>query len=270
MKIWKNTNTLAGFDTGLTYTSNKSIAEIALLGSKPFEIDEFPNLKGIFRAGIGKDNVPFEAAEKRNIRISFPAPETVDLIFEETANFTCGLILRMLYTDVGTLDPWFKESRLQLSDKKLLLVGKGNIGSRVYQKMSQFMIVDTYDALSDHPRELSKKLPMADCVSLHIPNTIENRSFIDNKKLSLMKDGAVLINTARGAIVDEDSLYEEISAGRLNAAFDVYWQEPYLGKLKEFHPDGFFMTPHVASTCSGFLRGCRSALDLLIEDIQNA
>ena len=85
-----------------------------------------------------------------------------------------------------------------------------------------------------------------------------------------MKDGAVLINTARGATVDEDALFKEIEAFRLRAAFDVYWQEPYQGKLKQFHPDRIYMTPHVASTCSGFIEGCRNDLNILIEDLSSA
>ena len=65
MLIWKNTATLDGFDDGLNFTQSKIEAEIALMGSKPIDIVEFPNLKGIFRAGIGKDNVPEKAAEKK-------------------------------------------------------------------------------------------------------------------------------------------------------------------------------------------------------------
>ncbi len=85
-----------------------------------------------------------------------------------------------------------------------------------------------------------------------------------------MKDGAALINTARGAIVDEKALLKEIESLRLFAAFDVYWQEPYHGKLKGYHPDRFYMTPHVASTCNGFIEGCRKDLDILIKDLSRA
>ena len=76
-----------------------------------------------------------------------------------------------------------------------------------------------------------------------------------------MKKNAILINTARGPIVDEDALYAELKNKRLIAAFDVFWQEPYYGRLKDFHPDFFYMSPHVASTCIEFLKGCRSDLD---------
>ena len=83
-----------------------------------------------------------------------------------------------------------------------------------------------------------------------------------------MKNGAVLMNTSRGAIVDENALFVELQSGRIKAAFDVYWHEPYHGMLKELHPDPFYMTPHVASTCKGFIEGCRRNLDDLIIELQ--
>ena len=67
MLIWKNTSTLDGYDKGLVFTEHKEQAEIALLGSKTIDLDEFPYLKGIFRAGIGKDNVPEEEATKKKL-----------------------------------------------------------------------------------------------------------------------------------------------------------------------------------------------------------
>jgi len=84
-----------------------------------------------------------------------------------------------------------------------------------------------------------------------------------------MKNDAVLINTARGTIVDEDALFAEISSNRLRAAFDVFWQEPYNGKLKEFHPDKFYMSPHIAGYTDSFLLGCRKALDDLTSELSN-
>ena len=83
----------------------------------------------------------------------------------------------------------------------------------------------------------------------------------------LIQNNSVLINTARGGIVDEKALYNELKSKRLKAAFDVYWNEPYNGILKEFYPEQFFMTPHVASTCKEFLLGCRYSLNRLITDI---
>ena len=267
--IWKNTATLDGYDDGLDFTELKYEADIALLGSKRINLNEFPNLKGIFRAGIGRDNVPEKEAAEKGILVRYPSPDTIDIIFNETAVFTCSLIFRMLYNNLGTIEPWVKHDRTELRGKTLLVIGAGNVGRRVANYMKPFMNVMTFDILENDIKELPDKIMQADCISLHIPKTDDNKSFIDAEKLALMKDGSVLINTARGDIVDEDALYQELRAGRLRAAFDVFWKEPYGGKLKEFYPDYFFMTPHVASTCRGFLTGCRKGLDDLIQELRN-
>ena len=264
MLIWKNTATLDEFDEGLHFTDSKNDADIALLGSKSINLTEFPNLKGIFRAGIGRDNVPEKEAKERSIIVRYPSKETIDIIFEETASFTCSLIFRMLFSNIGTIDPWVKEPRQQFLQKTLLVIGIGRIGSRVAEPMKNFMHVTTFDILENEDPELKSLMQGADCITIHIPQNDKNISFINGEKLSWMRNGAVLINTARGTIVNEDALYKELENGRLKAAFDVYWQEPYRGKLIDFHPDYFYMTPHIASTCSGFLEGCRKDIKKLI------
>ena len=100
-----------GYDYGLVFTQSKDEAEIALLGSKPININEFPELKGIFRAGIGRDNVPEKEALEKGILIKYPSQKTIDIIYEETANFTCSLIFHMLYNNICSLDPWVKKTR---------------------------------------------------------------------------------------------------------------------------------------------------------------
>ena len=270
MKIYSNTSTLDGYDDGLNFTKDKSQAGIALMGSKPIILSEFPNLKGIFRVGIGKDNVPEEEAKRKNIIVKYPSIDTIDIIYNETATYTCSLIFRMLYNYVGTLNPWFKYSRSELKSKTLLIIGNGNIGSRVYKYMQPFMNVVSFDIIENQESELQELLSIADCISLHIPKMDTNISFINKEKLSIMKDNAVIINTARGSLVDEEALYNEIMNDRLSAAFDVFWEEPYKGMLSELSSDKFFMSPHIASTCTGFLLGCRNALDGLIQDLNHA
>jgi len=267
MKVWKNTSTLNDYDSGLEFTESKKEAIIALLGSKPINLNEFPKLKGIYKTGMSRDNVPEKKAKKIGIKVRYPSEDTIKIILEETASFTCGLILKMLYHNVGSLDPWIKLSRKRLSKKSLLIIGTGNVGSRVAKCMRLFMEVNTFDILHNSESELKKLIMNSDCISLHIPKTNNNISFINKEKLSWMKNGAVLINTARGQIVNEKDLYNELKNKRLRAAFDVFWEEPYYGKLKDFYPNYFYMTPHVASTCSDFLKGCRKDLDHFIDEI---
>ncbi len=264
MKIWKNTSTLNGYDKGLDFTENKSEAELAFIGSKSIDLNGFLNLKAIFRAGIGKENVPEKEARNKNIFVQFPSKNTTNIIYEETAHFTCGLIFRMLYSELGSFKPWTKNVRGVFSNNNLLIIGNGNIGSRISKNMSSFLKVKTYDVIKDEKKNLKKLVKEADCITLNIPGNKENISFFDKKKLSWMKDNSILINTARGNIVDEISLYNELKRKRLRAAFDVFWEEPYDGILCEFYPDFFFMTPHVASTSKEFLLGIRNDLDNLI------
>lgn len=269
MKIWTNTNTLKDFSKNLIFTEDKKEAEIILMGSKSIGINEFPNVRGIFRAGVGRDNVPEVEAESLNIKVCFPSEDTTKIIFEETASFTAHLVLQMLYQDIGNLSEWRKEKRVEISQKTLLILGMGNIGKLVKLKLENILKIETFDVLYNEDDELEGLFSRADCLSIHIPNTAENDSFIDAEKLSWLKDGAKVVNTARGQIFDEVALYQEISRGRIKAAFDVFWVEPYKGILSEFHPSNFLMSPHVASTCQGFLSGCRRDLDNLIKALSD-
>ena len=206
MKIWSNTSTLKGFDSGLNFTRLKEDAEIALIGSKPIDITKFKKLKGIFRAGIGKDNVPELQANIAGVSIQYPSQKTIDLIFEETASFTCSLIFRMLYSNVGNIERWEKRPRKQFSAYNLLIIGNGNIGSRVSNLMNPFLRVKVFDYVQNKPSDLKNLINNADCISLHIPKNNENLGFINKEKLSWMKNGSILINSSRGALVEENAL----------------------------------------------------------------
>jgi phosphoglycerate dehydrogenase-like enzyme len=255
MKYWKNTETLDHLVPELQQTVAANEAEIAVIGSKPIDLSVMPNLKGIFKCGVGTDNVPFAEAKELGIDIALPSKKTKRYIFEETANFAVYLIFRMLYADIGSVEKWKKRSRIYLGNQKVLVIGQGNIGKMVSGKLDPFVEVLSFDVAFNDMQELHALIEQSDVISLHIPLNEDTRSFIDAEKMSWMKDGAAIVNTARGPIVDEEALYKEVSSGRLRAAFDVFWKEPYQGKLQEYHPDTFLMTPHVSSNCEDFLIG---------------
>ena len=254
MKIWKNTKTIDEFIPDLSITSNKHEADVALLGGKKISLDDFSSLKGIFKCGVGTDNVPFGEAEKRNIKIGLPSEKTAEYIFEETACFACHLCLKMLYSEAGSIKEWNKVSREFIRNKILLIIGTGKIGKRVAEKMSNFMEIKTFDISNNSLDELTQLIATADCISLHIPLTEATRDFIDSKKLAYMKNRSIIINTSRGGIVNEDALYKELKNNRIKAAFDVFWKEPYKGKLSTLPNATFSMTPHIASTNKSFVK----------------
>jgi len=258
VKIWKNTATIDTWLQDFEITENPKEAQLAILGSKPIELEQFPKLKGIFKCGVGVDNVPFEACSRRGIKIGLPQTETATIIYDETASFAVYLIYRMLYSEVGELDNWVKTPRLPMKEKKLLVMGSGNIGKRVIEQLSGKMQIDSYDQLHHHESDLIPKLQWADIVTIHFPLDPSTLNFLNADRLALLRDGSCVVNTARGPIVDEKALLHEIQQKRLKAAFDVFWQEPYNGPLKAYHPDRFFMTPHVASTNQHFLESLAS------------
>jgi phosphoglycerate dehydrogenase-like enzyme len=254
MRIWKNTNTLDALCPELRTVCQPEEAEVAVLGSKAIDLAQFPKLRLLFKCGVGTDNVPFEACAARGIRIGLPSEQTASVIRDETAAFAVGLIYRMLFAEVGSLDSWTKVERPYIRNRKVLVLGTGNIGSRVAAGLRGVVEVLTYDERTYRPGDLADLLRSCDGLTIHLPLTPQTRHLLNADTLSLLKDGAFIVNTARGPIVEESALLSEIRSGRLRAAFDVFWQEPYHGPLRAYHPDRFFMTPHVASTNDAFLR----------------
>lgn len=228
-----------------------------------------PQAEGVFKTGVGVDNLPFSEAREKGVEIRLPSERTCDIVFEETAVFTCHLILMGLFKGVGNWDSWCKSRRKTLQKQKLLVVGAGRIGRRVAEKMKHFMDVDIYDSAHETSENLESKVRAADCVSLHVPLTSETRGLFDAERLKWLSDGALLVNTARGPVVDEMALFAELSSGRIRAAFDVFWEEPYRGTLLDLPEDRFMRSPHVASTCEEFIHGTATDFLSFLEEISN-
>lgn len=268
MKYWKNTKTLDSLVPALEHVVALEDAEIAVIGSRPMDLKIMPRLRAIFKCGVGTDNIPFEAAKERGVVVGMPSEQTRRYIIEETANYAVYLILQSLFKDAGDVDNWRKRSRTFLGDRMVLVLGLGNIGLHVKRKLECLLKVCTFDLATDAIGALKPLLERADVVTLHIPLNDSTEGFIDREKLSWMRDGAVLVNTARGFIVEEQALFQEVRSGRLSASFDVFWQEPYDGILRQFHPDGFRISPHVASNCDDFLSGLAQDLIAFTKEIE--
>jgi phosphoglycerate dehydrogenase-like enzyme len=254
-KIFNATKTLVDYNKDLPYTTNKQDAEFMIVGGKKIDLDEFPRLKGIFKTGVGIDNLPFEEAKRRGVKIELPSEQTKEIIYHETASFSVYLMLNFLYQNKGVFEAWEKHNREALQDKKILIMGTGKIGSKVVERLTPFAKVLTYDPTANAEEELILLLQQADVVSLHLPLNQSTQGFFNKEKLAYLKDGALLVNTSRGPIIDEEDLYNELKSKRINAAIDVFWQEPYNGILTTIPSEQLIKTPHIASTCKGFLDG---------------
>jgi phosphoglycerate dehydrogenase-like enzyme len=152
---------------------------------------------------------------------------------------------------------WVHSRQQSLNDKKVAIIGYGSIGKTVARNLSGFdvTVVPFSRSGSDGAlkiADLDKHLPTFDVVILILPLNDESRKMFNKERLALLKDGALLVNVARGGIVDTDALVAELRSGRITAALDVTDPEP----LPEGHPlwsaPGVLIAPHVGGNTSAF------------------
>jgi phosphoglycerate dehydrogenase-like enzyme len=154
---------------------------------------------------------------------------------------------------------WAYQETDQLATKNVLIVGYGAIGAAVERRLAGFEVTVQRVARRPRPRvdgtgevaglaDLPSLLPEADVVVLLVPFTPESKGLADSAFLARMKDGALLVNAARGAVVDTAALVAEVASGRLRAALDVTDPEPLPPGHDLWSLPGVFITPHVAAT----------------------
>ncbi|MFI1736090.1 2-hydroxyacid dehydrogenase [Streptomyces sioyaensis] len=158
---------------------------------------------------------------------------------------------------------WRPDVRPALADKSVLIVGYGSIGSAIEDRLTPFECArvariartarDTVRGPVHPLSDLSALLPDADVVVLATPLTEATRGLVGGDFLARMKDGALLVNIARGGIVDTAALLTELRSGRLRAALDVTDPEPLPAGHPLWHAPGVLLTPHVGGPSSAFL-----------------
>jgi phosphoglycerate dehydrogenase-like enzyme len=190
---------------------------------------------------------------------------------DSTAELAVGLTiasLRGFATFVRDQDKgeWVNKNYDSINDRKIGIVGFGSIGSTIARMLSGFSVEivaftqsgrDNTIAITD----LDKHLPSLDVVILILPLTKESKHLFDARRLALMKDGALLVNVARGPIVDTDALIKELNSGRITAGLDVTDPEP----LPKGHPlwsaKGVLISPHVGGNSSAFEKRARRLIE---------
>lgn len=148
----------------------------------------------------------------------------------------------------------------ELAGKRILLVGAGSIGAAVHARLAPFEVDVTLVARTARPAdnvhavsELPRLLPAADIVVLIVPLTDQTRGLVDARFLAAMRDGALLVNVARGPVVDTAALTAEVVTGRLGAALDVTEPEPLPADHPLWEQPNVLLTPHVAGSVRGLL-----------------
>lgn len=205
-------------------------------------VEKARKLRIIQKFGVGVDTIPVEACRRRGIYVcNIPGINSLDV-----AEFTLTAVLSILHR-IRERDQMAREARWndrpkvlseRLSGKTVGIIGFGRIGRQVARLLKPFktriLVYDPYVNVSlveeygaEKVEDLTVLLKLSDIVTLHVPLTEETRHMIGRHELRLMNSNAVIVNTSRGAVVDEEALYDALKAGRIKAAhIDVWTTEP--------------------------------------------
>jgi glyoxylate reductase len=216
-------------------------------------LDAAPNLRAIANYAVGTDNIDLEAAAARSI----PVGNTPDVLTDATADLAFALILALARGIVsgaetvraGEWRTWEPAGALgtDLAGATLGIVGRGRIGEAVARRAAGFGMEVVHSSRSSG-LPLDQLLGQADVISLHTPLTPDTRHLIDASALARMKPTALLVNTARGGIVDQDALREALMEGRIGgAALDVTEPEPLPGDHPLLDAPNLLVVPHLGS-----------------------
>ena len=178
-----------------------------------------------------------------------------------TAEWVVGVLLSFyrhlpFFLDAQRAGRWAFQVTDTLQDKRVLIVGAGDLGRQLVRRLEPFDVTTTLVGRTVRDRvhgedELPGLLGSHDAVVLVVPLTSDTTGMVDAEFLSRMADGAILVNAARGPVVDTDALVAELRSGRLRAALDVTEPEPLPADHPLWNVDGLLLTPHVAGSCTG-------------------
>jgi glyoxylate reductase len=242
-------------------------AEALVVVARPVDsalLDLLPDLRLVANYGAGYELVDIEACRARGITV-MNTPGAVDA---PTADLAFALLLAVRrrivegdrFVRAGRWESGWAEEELvgeDVSGSTIGIVGLGGIGRAVARRARAFDMRVIYAkrsrlesgderALGVEHRPLDDLLAEADVVTLHVPHTRETERLIDARRLALMRDGACLVNTARGAVVDEEALVRELISGRIRAGLDVFAHEPRVPEVLLTLPN-VVLVPHLGT-----------------------
>ena len=215
-----------------------------------------PNLRVISRVGVGLDSIDMDAAQEHGVIVVNTPDAPIQAVAEHTLALIFAVLKRItIYNDNIRRGEYTVESGLLLNERIVGIVGLGRIGHKVAEMLEvlgckiiyydPFMTAEM-DNTWRHMESLYELLEIAEIVTLHLPSQKGNKPILDKKAFEKCRQGMIVINTARGSLIDESALVQAIENGIIwGAGLDVFPFEPYTGKLLDYSQ--IVTTPHVAS-----------------------
>jgi len=237
---------------------------------RPLSADDIARatrLRLIQKIGVGVNTIDLEAAKTRDIRVCNMPGTNSRAVAEMTLLLMLACLRRLPFLDRATregrgwkLDSSLQDSYSELAGKTVGLVGFGAVAQMLAPILKSMGARVIYTDLKPNPelphafRELPQLLREADIVSLHVPLTSTTGNLIDRQRLAMMRPGAILINTARGGLVEQAALVESLTSGHLSAAgLDVFATEPVPSDEALLQLDNVVIAPHLAWLTTGTL-----------------
>jgi D-3-phosphoglycerate dehydrogenase len=227
---------------------------------------QLPELKLISKVGVGTDMIDFDAAERHGVEVRVHPGTNSRSVAELALSMAIALLRRVPEaTALAASGEWKQLQGRELSGKTVGIVGFGHVGRDLARLLEPFgcrVVAADVRPLDDVEQlELDELLAHADVVSLHVELNDATRNLIDARRLALMRENAVILNTARGGVIDEDALLEALESERLGGAgLDVLAAEPP-GDLKLLEHPRALVTPHIGgSTQEAVLAMGRAAI----------
>ena len=228
-------------------------------------IDRAKKLRLVIRGGVGLDNIDVDYARSKGVQVFNTAEASAVAVAELAFALMIAVPSRLIDGHVSmTQRQWLKKElkRTELMGKTLGLIGAGNIGTELARRALAFgMRVIAFDPLlKGHELvelvRLDQLLDQSDYLSLHVPLTDETRGMINKDTIAKMKDGAVIVNTARGKCIVEADVAEALKSRKLRAyATDVWFSDPPDPACPLYDAPNVVMTPHIgASSTENLLR----------------
>lgn len=267
---------------------HKAVDADYLLVSGRLTIDEevltaAPHLNMIQRTGVGTEMLNLDAIKQRGIPVYVNAGVNAQSVAEHTLTLILACLKQLPRINKQTHSGvWSKQATglqtRELRGKKVGLVGMGNIGRIVSRMLNAFGAIVLYTDVERQPESVEKDLeltfcssfeemlPLVDVLSFHCPLTPENVEVLNARTLSLMKPGAVVVNTARGKLINPDDLYDALVSGRiLSAGLDTHFEEPIKDGYKLLGLENVILTPHIGGlSYEAFHSMMKGAMDNIV------
>jgi len=240
----------------IDYLTGYDAAIIGLDEINKTVIDKLPQLKMISKYGVGLNNIDLDYCKEKNVKIGWTGGVNKLSVAEMVIGNTISL-LRNLYVSSSQLSKgdWIKNGGQQLSNKTVGIIGVGHIGKEVIRLLKPFNcnilvndIIDQNDYYkSVNAKEVSKEeiFKQSNIITIHTPLTNETKNLVNDKTLSLMASDAIVLNTARGGIVNQEDLKEALINHKIGgASLDVYENEP-ITDMELLSIPNLINTPHI-------------------------